>query len=290
MPAARHEVLIQLFRDAPELVGTILAERPDMTMLGEPRVRSSPESASVLQVAERRVDAVFEVEDDTGRFAVALEVQMRPEPEKVRRWPTYVARLRENLVCPVTLLVVCMSDRTAKWAAEPIFLGRPGSYIRPVALGPAQVPLLTDPTDPRATPQRALLSVLAHAKGRRRHNKALIDVFDHVLGTIDPQRATDYAEFAYELLSGPAVRYLEELVETRTKPYQRSTYRRLREEARDEGELKTLIRVLLETSEIRGIRLTAAQRRRVESCTDAELLHEWFRRAVSATTAEQIFA
>ncbi|GAA4924974.1 hypothetical protein GCM10023223_53230 [Stackebrandtia albiflava] len=93
---------------------------------------------------------------------------------------------------------------------------------------------------------------------------------------------------------GPAVRYLEELVETRTKPYQRSTYRRLREEARVEGievgEVKTLIRVLLETSGMRGIRLTAAQRRRVESCTDAELLHEWFRRAVSATTAEQIFA
>ncbi|TWJ17089.1 hypothetical protein LX16_0004 [Stackebrandtia albiflava] len=83
-------------------------------------------------------------------------------------------------------------------------------------------------------------------------------------------------------------------METRTKPYQRSTYRRLREEARVEGievgEVKTLIRVLLETSGMRGIRLTAAQRRRVESCTDAELLHEWFRRAVSATTAEQIFA
>lgn len=48
-----------------------------------------------------------------------------------------------------------------------------------------------------------------------------------------------------------------------------------------------LVRQLLE---LRGIRLTSQQHERIDRCTDATTLIEWHRRAVTATSADEVFA
>ena len=293
MPSALHEGLIQLFHDAPEFVTTILGNVSAMTLMGHTRIETRSESATVLEVAERRVDAVFEVNDDSGRFAVALEVQLRPEDAKLWRWPTYIARLRERLGCPVALLVICMNNRTAKWAAEPIFLGRPDSYLRPLAMGPKDVPVITETDASRVTPELALLSTLAHGRRRGRPTREMVDILDSALGKMDTHRAVDYTELALGLLSTPARSYLEGLMATVTKPYHSEFTDRIRVEAEARGkacgEAAASARMLLLTLESREVGLSDEQRRLIENCVDSARLEAWFRRALTATTAEDVF-
>ncbi|MCA9651092.1 MAG: hypothetical protein H6712_17170 [Myxococcales bacterium] len=42
--------------------------------------------------------------------------------------------------------------------------------------------------------------------------------------------------------------------------------------------------------ELRGLPLSRAQRRRIESCPDAELLRRWLDRALLATDVAEVFA
>jgi hypothetical protein len=75
-----------------------------------------------------------------------------------------VANLRARLRCPVCLLVVTVSDATARWAAKPITMGGTNIF-EPFVLGPSSVPEITDADQARENPELAVLSAMAH--GRR---------------------------------------------------------------------------------------------------------------------------
>jgi hypothetical protein len=51
------------------------------------------------------------------------------------------------------------------------------------------------------------------------------------------------------------------------------------------GESKALLFVI----ETRGVEISDDQRGQVEACTDLELLQSWLGRALTATTAEEVF-
>ncbi|MFI6793549.1 hypothetical protein ACIBG4_40095 [Nonomuraea sp. NPDC050383] len=56
-------------------------------------------------------------------------------------------------------------------------------------------------------------------------------------------------------------------------------------EGKVEGEAVMLIRVL----EARAVEVTPAVRERIMSCTDTDVLEAWAARAVSVTTADELF-
>ncbi|MBT2677083.1 hypothetical protein J7E95_41145 [Streptomyces sp. ISL-14] len=64
----------------------------------------------------------------------------------------------------------------------------------------------------------------------------------------------------------------------------------IRDEGRAKGETQRATEDVLEVLEVRGIHVPEAVRERITSCDDPETLRRWHRRAVTAPTAEEIFA
>ncbi|GAB3486680.1 hypothetical protein GCM10027440_31700 [Nocardiopsis coralliicola] len=62
-----------------------------------------------------------------------------------------------------------------------------------------------------------------------------------------------------------------------------------REEGRAEGAERATRRLLWKLVASRGIVLTDRQRARIEDCCDAEVLERWTDRALTASTAAEIF-
>ena len=114
------------------------------------------------------------------------------------------ARLR----CPCVLLVVTCEEATARWAATPIDLGQPGAAFRPLVLGPAAVPVVTDRAEARRAPELAVLSAMAHGQRPRGADVALAAMA--AAGSLDDENARLYADLGFQHL-GTAARACRDL-------------------------------------------------------------------------------
>ncbi|MBB5434300.1 hypothetical protein [Nocardiopsis composta] len=98
---------------------------------------------------------------------------------------------------------------------------------------------------------------------------------------IDPHEAAKYTEYTLTLLDGKVRDELEETVTMSPVRY-RSEYT---DRFVEEGLRKGLFRVL----ELRGIVLSAEDRRRIKECRDQEEIERWYERALAVSTAEELF-
>jgi hypothetical protein len=165
MPSARHEGLLSLFRHRPEFALELLETCRGVAVPGG-AVHVVEPSGTELPPVERRADLVMSVGvGDEVRRVVVVEVQLRRDRSKPRRWPLYATTLGDRHACPVEVLVVTPSRAVARWAAEPVPLstGRPWW---PDVVGPGELPRL-DAASALAAPELAVLSAVAHARGRR---------------------------------------------------------------------------------------------------------------------------
>lgn len=84
---------------------------------------------------------------DAGTYLLVVESQGRPDERKRGSWPYYLSYLYEKYRCEPVLIVTTQSRTTAKWASQPIELGFPGwesLIVRPLVLGPDNVPVIAD--------------------------------------------------------------------------------------------------------------------------------------------------
>ena len=163
MPSQLHEVLLQLFRNRPELAPELLRDALHQELPSYTEARIDSADLSEVQPAEYRADLVVLLLDGVPVFGIVVEVQLSPDERKQYVWPAYVAGLRARLKCPVSLLVITADDACARWAARPIAMGG-GSYLVPRVVGPSGVPEITDEAMARADPELAVLSAMAHGK------------------------------------------------------------------------------------------------------------------------------
>ncbi|MER8232303.1 hypothetical protein [Streptomyces sp. NPDC094049] len=63
-----------------------------------------------------------------------------------------------------------------------------------------------------------------------------------------------------------------------------------REQGREQGRAQGSADAVLVVLEQRGLTITDAARERVKHCDDPDTLQRWLKRAVTATTAEEVFA
>jgi hypothetical protein len=63
----------------------------------------------------------------------------------------------------------------------------------------------------------------------------------------------------------------------------------VKNEARAEGRVDGRVEDLLDVLDARGFALAPPLRQRVTACTDLGMLAQWLRRAVTATSAEEVF-
>jgi hypothetical protein len=287
MPSQEHEVLIDMFRGRPSLAAELLDGPLHDQLPAYDKAHLASADLTDVAPTEYRADAVVTLtRADKNVLAVVVEVQRQVDQRKLRSWPAYVATLYARLGCPVTLLVVCPLQSVADWAAKPILFSLPPSEIHPVAFGPAQTPVITDPETAQRLPELTVLSAIAHAG--RPDPMPLLKAMQSALAVIESDRAVLYYEFALTMLPTAARTLLEEYMTATDYPYKsefgRPYFAAGKAEGKAEGEARSLLTVLT----ARGIEVSDEARAKITACTDLEQLDQWIHRAVVAERIEDL--
>jgi hypothetical protein len=280
MPFHLHRSLIALFRNRPGLAAELLAGAPGGPVAAFADAGLVSGDLTDLTPTEYRADAVVMLyQAGSAVTAVVVEVQLRRDRDRRWIWPVYLATLRARYRCPVVLLVVCLDRRVADWCATPIDLGHPSWTLRPLVLGPDLIPMVTDAKQAIDDLELAILSMVAHV-ARPDWSKvadAVLTAFD----TTKNEHAYSYHDIVIASLPAAARRTWEALMSTGTYRYHSEFARR----HFSEGEAKAVLTVL----EARGIAVPEEARARITQCTDPEQCDIWVRRAVTATSVDDLF-
>ena len=161
-----HEILVAMGSRTPELLRVLLREARGIELAGvEPQ--PGPQSVVNLNHPPYAADAVLlERHGDRIVSGLVYEVQLTKAEEKRIAWPIYMAVLRGTYEVPIRVVVLTISRAVARWAAEPIVLDGGSSIIVPTVIGPDQIPSIDDPGRPPPLPELAVLSTMAHGRGR----------------------------------------------------------------------------------------------------------------------------
>jgi hypothetical protein len=287
MPSQVHEVLIDMFRGRPSLAAELL-DGPLHDVLPD-YDEAHLASADLTDVAptEYRADAVVTLTRMRETVAaVVVEVQRRVDKKKRRSWPAYVTTLHARLGCPVDLLVVCPDQKVADWAAEPIDISLSPSVIHPLAFGPAQTPVITDPETARRLPELTVMSTLAHAT--RTDPIPLFEALFAAFEAIGSPRAGIYHDFVRGNLPAASRKLLEDLVSTTKDRYFSDWARQQHAEGLAEGLAEGQARSIITVLTARGIEVSDEARAKIAACTDLEQLDQWIQRAAVAERIEDL--
>lgn len=113
-------------------------------------------------------------------------------------------RLVRKFRCEPVLIVVTQNRATARWAAEPIYVGvpgRPSMAVWPFVLGPENVPVIADEREAARDVPLAVLSAMTHGRGRQA--PAILESLASALRTIDRDTAAVFAQFVDSCLADP---------------------------------------------------------------------------------------
>jgi len=284
MVSMKHEGLLALFRNRPTLAAELLQEALGVEL--PPWSEARVESAEFTQVVptEYRADLVILLLDGKPILAIVVEVQLSRDENKRASWPLYLTSLRSRVGCPVVLLVVAPDAAVARWCARPIELGHPGFVLRPLVLGPEAIPVIVDEKAAREDPELAVLSAIAHGRNEEVGEAIARAVLSAAQG-LDDERCSFYVDLTMASLSAAIRRTLEELMKSGKYEYQTELVRKWIVQGRHEGEIDALLEVL----DARGLEVDAEARKRILACEDLAQLKVWLRKAVTASSAQELF-
>ncbi|MFC4333668.1 hypothetical protein [Salininema proteolyticum] len=285
MPGDFHETLVGVVHDCPslgfDLLRASVADRYKGTCV---KAEAVTESVNHRNTAERRADNVLKYTFENGAELVTiLEIQNRWDEDKYYRLPAYVANAFENHKCAIELVVVCPNDALAMRYRGGVSIN-PEFYMPIHGIGPADIPLFTDPEDPCARPETAVFAALAHRK--RDLDQVHISTIDSLLRKIEPVRSRDYAQALLSFLTQPSCDLLEAIMKTMTAPY----HSEWSDSLRQEGQVSEARGSILQILELRRVSLTEAQQRAIEACDDISALRQWLKNALTAASADELFA
>ncbi|MFF4502063.1 hypothetical protein [Streptomyces sp. NPDC001401] len=291
MVSSLHEAMHRIFQKDPALLTRALQQ-----VLGvafpEPREFAGMNiDLTEIEPVERRVDTLLRAKTDDGDYLLVVESQRRIDEAKRGSWPYYLSYLYEKHRCEPVLIVTTQCGSTARWAAEPIHLGvpgRPSLTVRPLVLGPDNVPVIADPEEAERDVPLAVLSAMTHGKGPKA--AAILESLAAALKTIDADSAGVFAQFVDSCLADPQVKQMwRDLMTAMQYFFRHPLAEQVREEGREEGRIQHGVETILRILEWRSIPVPDAVRERVEACTDLHQLEVWTQRAVRATHAAELF-
>ncbi|GAB1821806.1 hypothetical protein [Herbidospora sp. RD11066] len=210
--------------------------------------------------------------------ALIVEMQLQPSEAKAQQLPRYAAAVWLHLNCPVHVVVVCPTRRTARWAAKRMPTNLETFYIEPLAIGPDDIPVVGW-EQTAENPSLAVLSLMAHGSDE--------DIAAGILGglgELPPGDTASYYEYIHKV-SALAVKSNMEDFMLFNVPI--STPLGLKYVG--VGKLEQAISDVLEVLELREITLTASQRARITGCNDVHDVQRLLRRAVLADDAAELF-
>jgi predicted transposase YdaD len=227
MPKLPHEALVQLIRGAPEMILELLQRErvPGLPLHLPPRVTAA--EFIDLNLAEYRADVVLLLGDpERPSEVIVVEVQSEIDARKRRVWPIYAAGLRARYGCPVLLVVLAPEAAVATWCGDTIDLGHGRCVLRPLVLGPDQIPRITDH-------EVAVLSVAAHGREAGAEHIALAALA--ASHDLDNDRDLLYPDFVLAHLGEVARAALEQIMQLRNYEFQSEFFRKAFNDGWKEG-------------------------------------------------------
>ncbi|MFF5895244.1 hypothetical protein ACFY8O_04855 [Streptomyces argenteolus] len=224
-------------------------------------------------------------------YVLVLETAGTRSPARRSYWRSRLAHLLAAYRMPPVLLIVCPDEVTARWAERPLVLGPPhwaALTFHPLVLGPHNVPAVADPTQAARDIPLAALSAMTHGTGPEAEAvlASLAEALRGAGGAEEKDLATVFGELtALGLGTGTAARAWQGMAPTGTSPCRAKSLGGHCADTRAEDWARSVLTVL----ERRGIAVTDELRDRVCGCIDMALLGRWTVRALSATTADDLF-
>src|SRR5690606_26515632 len=211
MPSAEHEGLVTLIERNPALAAELLSLSggPGAPAFVEARVESS--NLTQLDPATFHADAVVVLRDAAGQALLALvvEVQRRRVAGKRFTWMVYVASVAARFRCPADLLILTLDPKVARWARRPGIAIRRAAWS-PLVIGPEEIPEVVDVEEAKRSPERALLSLMAHGSSADlRQVVRLGDATVHALEVLEQPLQELYWRMLERALGDEGARALE---------------------------------------------------------------------------------
>jgi hypothetical protein len=279
MPSWDHGGIVELFRSGPKLVPELLSGPLGIALPPFSATRVESGELTQLNPAELRSDLVVSLcNGEQLVLAVIVEVQRNIDEDKCFSWPSYVASLRHRLRCDSCVLVVTQSEKVANWASRQIHLG-PGGSLQPLVLRPSSVPVIEDVDQARQAPELAVLSAVVHGGGSVETAVKVALAAASAAHDLDRDQFLLYFGLIISALSDAGRKAFQ------MQPQGVQFFDESQRQSFSRGRSSSVIGFL----EARGITVSDSQRSRIESCTDVEILDRWIRRAVTITSAEELF-
>ncbi|UGY90784.1 hypothetical protein [Streptomyces gobiensis] len=316
MVGSSHEAMHRIFQEDLTLITRALRKLLDIPF-PEPET-ISPVSPDLTEIKplERRVDTLLRLDmNDGSGYLLAIEAQGKKDPNKPSSWASYLAHLYAKYRLPPVLVVVCQDKATATWAAEPIRIGIPGQpslTVRPLVRGPHNVPAIFNVEAAARDIPLAAFSALTH--GKDPDTAAILETLAAALKTVDDDTATLFSEFTgIGLGNTPAGQIWRDLMTSYASFFRSPFAEEVREEAREEGRAEgraearaegraeaeakaraaraeERAQLVLKILDRRGIEVPAYMRQAISGCQDLDVLGGWLDRALTVTTAGELFA
>jgi hypothetical protein len=289
MPSAEHESPIALAKLDPDLVAWLLANVFEVKVPDYDHARVHATDVRVMVPATYHADGMLLFCDPANQplLAVVLEVQRSEDRTKRRTWKLYVAQLEAELDVDVALVVYCPEAALAGWYRRLVEPDGLSLRLRPFIFTPDDVPLVVDAELARDNPALTILSALCH--GGQAEADEIFPALVEALRSLSPRKARLYYDI---VLAGLPVstRVRWEAFMTSAVDYEfRSEFmRKLTAEAEERGEARGEGQAVLTVLDARGVQVPPAVREQILACTDLAQLDTWLRRAVTATTADDV--
>jgi hypothetical protein len=301
MPGLKHQSIVQILRDEPQLLVIFLGRSGFRLPSGAiPIIADSDLShRSPRMLKELRSDNVFLFQGMDEKVAVVVEVQTsRPNHKRRLTWPCYVTSAREAYDCKAYLLVVAASRDALTGSDRVIEIGQPGFNLLPFVSGRDRMP---PPGGPLFGPELTMLHVLTGTLSLSIHEARMFALasiaqaqpdryyrYIHLIRIFTPRRARQELEQLMEdLFKDPFIdRFIEE---GKQQGVQQGVQQGM-EQGKQLGRADSATRVLLTILTARGIAIADQLRSRIAECTDPDLLERWATRAATSTTIDEVFA
>src|SRR5690606_30076354 len=184
-------------------------------------------------------------------------------------WMVYVASVAARFRCPADLLILTLDPKVARWARRPGIAIRRAAWS-PLVIGPEEIPEVVDVEEAKRSPERALLSWMAHGSSADlRQVVRLGDATVHALEVLEQPLQELYWRMMERALGDEGARALEAYMDShgeqlgyfsrKFEAARKTAIEEGRQEGRQEGRREMVIRAL----ERRFGPLTEAHRARV---------------------------
>jgi hypothetical protein len=284
MPGIRHQAVVQVLRDDPELLAMLLGSLGVRLPYGAvPAIRDSNLSnRDPDYLKELIADNVFLFRGRTRQLAVVFEVQTgRPKQDRKLAWPAYLTNARAIHKCDTVLCVIGLSAEAVRGSMQVIRTGHPDFHLRPRVTGHG---LLPSPGGPAFGPGLTVIKVMTRELDLTTHEGRMFALVS--LATLPDHRRELYSRYVRAAVPRPVRKELNRLMSTVIKdPF----IDRFIAKGKAEGQAMEAARMLLRYLDSR-FDVPDNRRKQIEDCTDAGPIEAWFDEALTATTLEQVFA